>query len=325
MTDLNVNSGAQFASLNLPAPLLTALTNMGYLTMTPIQAEAIPAAITGRDILGSAQTGTGKTAAFLIPIVTALLADETATALIMLPTRELASQVTGVVRKLCNEKLSLRTAMLIGGEPIFNQLKELKARPRIIVGTPGRIKDHLDRKSLSLRNTKFLVLDETDRMLDMGFGIQIEGIVSAIPAKPQTLMFSATLPKNIVRLADNYLENPVVISVDPVNLAGDQIKQEVIHTTGGNKYSQLLVELGTRTGSIIIFVKTKSSAERISDMLNRDNHQAVAMHGDLGQSKRTRVISAFRSKKHRIMVATDVAARGLDIKDVELVINMEVI
>lgn len=311
-----------FKEAQLPQALLHRLENMGLITPTPIQAEAIPPALEGRDILGSAQTGTGKTAAFGIPLVTRLMAQPQGTALVLLPTRELAAQVMGTMQKLIGSS-KLPTALLIGGEPMSKQFHQLKNRPRLVVGTPGRINDHLKRGTLRLNDVCFMVLDETDRMLDMGFGIQLDAISEHITSEHQTLMFSATMPKNIQKLSAKYLNDPIRIQMGSTEATAPNVTQETVRVSESDKYDRLLNELDTRSGSVIIFVKTKHGADRMADKLCRDGHEADALHGDLRQSKRDRVISDFRRQDYRVLVATDVAARGLDIPHIEHVINYD--
>jgi len=308
--------------LGLPQPLLHSLKRMNYTTPTPIQAQAIPVALTGKDILGSAQTGTGKTAAFVIPLIARLLASSHETALILTPTRELAAQVKNALNALLEPGSPIRTALIIGGEAITKQIQQLKAHPRIFVGTPGRINDHLIRGTLKLKDTHFLVLDETDRMLDMGFGIQIDKIVKYLPKDRQTLMFSATMPPNIIKLSEKYLTAPERITIGSTTAPVSKIKQEIIHTSEAEKYGKLLSQLTSRTGSIIVFVKTKWGAEKLAGKLE-EFHSVGTIHGDLRQHKRDKVIQAFRNQKHRIMVATDIASRGLDIPHIEHVINYD--
>jgi len=312
-----------FNALGLPQPLLSALEKMQFTTPTPIQAQAIPPALEGKDILGSAQTGTGKTGAFSIPLITKLLNNPQGMAIVMTPTRELAAQVLAAMQKMLVNTPQIKTALLIGGESMFKQLNQLKARPRIIVGTPGRINDHLERRSLNLSAADFLVLDETDRMLDMGFGVQIDRVLAGMPKQRQTLLFSATLPPHIVKIAERYMNAPVRIAVGAVNQAVQKIQQEVLRLAVPEKYNALLKQLQQREGSVIVFVKTKRGADRMAKKLMEDKHSAAAIHGNLNQGQRNRVIQAFRDKKHRVMVATDVAARGLDIPHIEHVINYD--
>jgi len=312
-----------FDGLRLQPALLYALAAMNFKTPTPIQAAAIPPALEGQDILGTAQTGTGKTGAFGIPLIAHLLNNPDDHALVMTPTRELATQVMATMHQLIGKKTRINSALLIGGASIFNQFEQLRKSPRLIVGTPGRITDHLLRKSVSLSATRFLVLDETDRMLDMGFGIQIDRILSFIPQERQTLLFSATLPKNILKLSGQYLTNPVRISMGSTNAPVALVKQEKIDVSESEKYCLLLKELEKREGTIIVFVKTKLSADRLAKKLRAQNHSADVIHGDLRQNQRDRAIKAFKNYETRILVATDIAARGLDIPHIETVINYD--
>ncbi len=277
----------------------------------------------GHDILGSAQTGTGKTGAFAIPMIAHLLACPASSALILLPTRELARQVLDAADKMLGNRQKILSALLIGGDSMIKQLQQLKKKPRIIVGTPGRINDHLRQRTLKLDETDFLVLDETDRMLDMGFGAQLEQIAKYLPAARQTLMFSATLPANIISLSRKYLNNPVRIAVGATTAPAANIRQELIKTTDAAKYGELINLLQNREGSVLVFVKTKYGAERLAQKLAKENQAADAIHGDLRQSRREKVIAGFRQRKFRVLVATDIAARGLDIPHIESVINYD--
>ena len=294
-----------------------------FKTPTPIQSQSIPVGLTGKDILGTAQTGTGKTLAFTIPMINKLIIDKNAMALIVCPTRELASQVMQTVLKLNVREIGIGNALLIGGESMQKQLRKLNKRARIIVGTPGRINDHLKRKSLNLSKVNYLVLDETDRMLDMGFTPQIELILKFIPEEHQTLLFSATLPANILKISQKYLNNPERISVGSLSTPIEKIKQETFEVSQDKKYHELINQLVERSGSILVFVKTKHGADKIVKRLKYDGHSADAIHGNLRQSKRDRVINEFRNGKSRILVATDVAARGLDIPLIQHVINYD--
>jgi superfamily II DNA/RNA helicase len=296
---------------------------MKFSQPTPIQVEAIPPALEGKDILGSAQTGTGKTAAFGIPLIARLLANPQGLALVMTPTRELATQVLSQLRLMLGKSRNIKTALLIGGDSMSKQIRQIRDRPRIIVGTPGRINDHLDRGILKLKQADFLVLDETDRMLDAGFTVQIEKVMGFLAPKRQTLLFSATVSPNIARIAERYLKDPVRISVSTSSAPAPNIKQDTMRVSDGAKYTSLLDSLNDRDGSIIVFVKTKHGTEKMAKRLSKEGHSADAIHGDLKQNKRDRVIASFRNKKYRILVATDVAARGLDIPHIEHVINYD--
>lgn len=312
-----------FQTFGLPKPLLNALQAMQFHKPTPIQAQTIPPAMEGSDILGSAQTGTGKTGAFGIALVTYLLKNAHGAALVLTPTRELALQVLDTLKQLLGRQSPIATALLIGGDSMFKQLKQLKSHPRLIVGTPGRINDHLLRGSLTLSKTGFLVLDETDRMLDMGFTIQIQKILQHLPAERQTLMFSATMDQSIVKMAHTYLSNPVRISVGSTTTPVDKIQQENIETTEPEKFDLLCEQLAEEPGSCIVFSKTKFGAERMAKRLRTAGYEADAIHGDLRQSRRARVIQDFRKGKIQVLVATDLAARGLDIPHIACVINYD--
>lgn len=312
-----------FLSLGLPEQLINALNSLDFAKPTPVQAKVIPVALSGNDILATAQTGTGKTGAFGIPLITKLLSNPQNMALVLTPTRELALQVSNMLRSLLGKQSSIKTALLIGGDSMQGQLRQLKARPRLIVGTPGRVNDHLSRGTFRPNNIDFVVLDETDRMLDMGFAPQIEKIVQFLPSSRQTLLLSATLPKNIISLAERYLNNPVRIAIASTNEVASNLKQEILFLSEDEKHSKLNEQLEKRDGSIIIFVKTKIGAEKMAKKLRGDDHSADAIHGDLSHGRRQRVIREFRDSKYRIMVATDIAARGLDISHVQHVINYD--
>jgi len=312
-----------FRSIKIEDSLKHSLSKMNFIKPTPIQGMAIPVALEGKDILGTAQTGTGKTLAFSIPLINKLILDKNAFALVMCPTRELASQVMEAIKSIISDKINIKTALLIGGESMQKQLRQLGNRSRIIVGTPGRINDHLKRKSLNLSATKYLVLDETDRMLDMGFTPQIEMVLKFVPRNHQTLLFSATLPQNILRISERYLNKPERISTGSTSIPVSKIKQETIQVLRENKYDELIDQFLARKGSILVFVKTKRNADKMVKRLKEEGHSADAIHGDLRQSKRDRVINSFRKGLKRILIATDVAARGLDIPLIQHVINYD--
>ena len=310
-----------FDSLDLNQALKRALERMEFDTPTPIQAKAIPLALDGRDILGSAQTGTGKTAAFVIPLIEMMSRNPKGTALVLSPTRELSKQISDFTNKLLGFKNKIKTTLLIGGEPMGKQISQLKRRPRIIIGTPGRVNDHLNQGTLRLDECGFLVLDETDRMLDMGFSIQLDQILEYLPEERQTMMFSATLPKNIDKLSAKYLDAPKRIAIGSTISPVKNIKQDTVHLKKEDKNAELFRQLNERDGSIIVFVKTKRNADALARKLREQEFQAKAIHGDLSQRQREQVITKFRKKSYRILVATDVVARGLDIPHIEHVIN----
>ncbi len=312
-----------FSDLNIENKLKKSIALAEFKVPTPIQSQSLPISLEGKDVLGTAQTGTGKTLAFTIPMINKLLKDKQAMALIICPTRELATQVMETVLKLNIREIGIGNALLIGGESMQKQLRQLNKRARIIVGTPGRINDHIERKSLNLSKVKYLVLDETDRMLDMGFTPQIELILKFVPKSHQTLLFSATLPENILKISQKYLNNPERVSVGSLSTPIEKIKQETFQITLDKKYHELINQLVERSGSILVFVKTKHGADKIVKRLKYDGHKADAIHGNLRQSKRDRVIRGFRNGNSRILVATDVAARGLDIPVIKHVINYD--
>lgn len=312
-----------FQEFGFPSILNEALERIGYKNPTPIQEQTIPLALEGKDILGSAQTGTGKTAAFMLPLIAQLIKNPEKTGLVLTPTRELAAQVLEFTQKLLGRKSGIESALLIGGEPMFPQLRQLRNRPRIVVGTPGRVNDHLMRGTLSLKNTGIFVLDETDRMLDMGFGVQIEAIAGFLPEERQTFMFSATLPAEIIRLTQKYLKNPAQVHINATHAPAANIQQDTINVSQESKFPELLKELDKRAGSVIIFVKTKYGAEKLARSLRDEKHSTDFLHGDLRQNRRNKVVRDFRERKHRVLIATDVAARGLDIPHIEHVINYD--
>ncbi len=314
---------SQFAQFELPAALVASLEKMGITAPTPVQKETIPLALEGNDVLASAQTGSGKTIAYLIPLIQKLTQDPQASALVLAPTRELAMQIHQALNQMLGSSAPFKTVLIIGGAPMFKQFQDLKKRPRLVVGTPGRINDHLQRKTLHLKSTRFLVIDEADRMLDMGFGIQLDQIAEFLPETRQTLFFSATFPPNIQRLAAKYLRDPKRVSIDAAKQAAPKIQQDVVQLKTSEKPAELRKQLEQREGSIIVFVRTRRKADSMSKDLQDEGHEAEAMHGDLRQSRREKVLKAFRGSRCRILIATDVAGRGLDIPHVMHVINYD--
>jgi ATP-dependent RNA helicase DeaD len=312
-----------FKSLGLHPDILASLEAMSFTAPTPIQQKTIPPALEGMDVLGCAQTGTGKTAAYGIPAISHLINSPDQLVLVLTPTRELAAQVHDSIRQMLGDESEINSSLLIGGDSMAGQIRQLSRRPRLIVGTPGRVNDHIERGTLKLANAGFLILDETDRMLDMGFSIQIEQIAKYLPKERQTLMFSATMAPGVARVAQNYLKNPVRISIGSTSTPVEKIKQETLQTTEAEKYELLLKQLDLFQGTCVVFVKTKIGADKLAMRLYKSNHRVVAIHGGLQQRARDRAIFDFRNSKHRILVATDVAARGLDIPHIECVINYD--
>lgn len=307
----------------LPDFLQTALTAQGITEPTPVQAKAVPPALEGKDVLATAQTGTGKTLAFLLPLVARLVENPAQNALVLSPTRELAQQTYDELKKLTDESHPLKAALIIGGDNIHKQFAALRGKPRVIIATPGRIIDHLGRKSIDLKKTHYLVLDETDRMLDMGFIADMRKIAAVLPQPRQTLLFSATLPKEITALANEFLKDPVRVQIGSVFSPADLVLQEIVRVDVREKLPQLLHELNTRQGSILIFTRTKHGAERLAKQLKLYGQKVNALHGDLRQNRRRQVLEFFKNQTVRILVATDVAARGIDVPHIAHVINYD--
>jgi len=311
---------SDFYSLGIAPNILSILDKAGFKTPTPIQAKSIPLAIEGKDLVGLAQTGTGKTLAFGIPLVQAALRGKKG--LIILPTRELALQVEEVLHKI-GTPLGLRTALLIGGTSIYRQIQALQRNPAIIVGTPGRIIDHLEQKTVSLRNVGILVLDEADRMFDMGFAPQLNRILADVPRERQTMLFSATMPDNIVKLANAQMKLPLRIEIAPSGTTVEKITQELFFISKNDK-SRLLEKLLTEyRGSVLIFSRTKHGAKKIAAGVRALGHTAAELHANKSLNQRREALDGFRNGKYRILVATDIAARGIDVKGIELVLNYD--
>ena len=298
-----------------------ALKAAGYHTPTPIQARALEPALAGHDVIGSAQTGTGKTAAFIIPIVERLRADG-GCALVLAPTRELAEQTVIWAQRLGT---GLRTALVVGGVAFGPQLQALRNRPAIIVATPGRLVDHLDRGTLSLRHLRIFVLDEADRMLDMGFKPQLDRIMSALPAPRQTLLFSATMPADVIALARMHLREPVRVQAGPQTVTPSRAEQDVYLVRGEDKTALLLslIQDNGGTGNMLVFARTKHRTDRLARALDNAGHSVQRIHADRTQPQRREALEGFRRGRYRILVATDIAARGIDVAGISRVINFD--
>ncbi len=319
----------QFESLNIIEPILKALQEEGYTTPTPIQAEAIPIILEGNDLLGCAQTGTGKTAAFAIPILQLLGANKVydrkrkIRSLIVTPTRELAIQI-GESFKAYGRHTGLTNTVIFGGVNQNPQTATLIKGVDILIATPGRLLDLLNQGFLSLRDVEILVLDEADRMLDMGFIHDVKKILALVPKKRQSLFFSATMPPEIVKLAATILHNPSKVSVTPVSSTVDIINQSIYFVDKGNK-SALLVDIlqDKNIKTALVFTRTKHGADKVVKLLDKHHIKAEAIHGNKAQNARQRALSNFKAQTTRILVATDIAARGIDVDDLEYVINYE--
>ncbi|MBU6154766.1 MAG: DEAD/DEAH box helicase [Bdellovibrionales bacterium] len=312
-----------FNELNLHPALAKAITGMSFTTPTPIQAQAIPIALKRNDILACAQTGSGKTAAFAIPILSHLLEEPGSMALVLVPTRELSSQVTEVFRQLALHLPMIRVVSLIGGVSMQPQLRALSKGYHVIVATPGRLVDHLERKSATLKNLKTVTLDEADRMLDMGFAPQLKQIFRHLPEKRQTLLFSATLPNHIQDLARNLLVKPERITIGAVSSAVPTIQQASKHVGQTEKNNTILDEINGREGSILIFGRTQRRVDRLARYLESYGVDTGRIHGGRTQGQRNRALEEFKTEKTRVLVATDIAARGIDIDHVAHVINYD--
>ncbi|MCL6415709.1 ATP-dependent RNA helicase DbpA [Aestuariirhabdus sp. Z084] len=313
-----------FSSLALPTALLDTLQQLGYEKMTPIQAQSLPRSMAGEDLIAKAKTGSGKTAAFGIGLLLRLKPAHFAVqALVLCPTRELSTQVATELRRLARFQQNTKIITLCGGQPIGPQIGSLEHGAHIVVGTPGRIADHLRKGTLKLDKVKTLVLDEADRMLDMGFIEAIEGIIDHTPGNRQTLLFSATYPKQIRQLSSRFQNNPVEVSVESVH-SPQQITQLCYPTSEADK-DDLLVRLLShfRPASCVLFCNTKQQCETISAMLRDQGFSAGAMHGDMMQKERDQMLIQFANGSCSILAATDVAARGLDINDLPAVINYD--
>jgi ATP-dependent RNA helicase RhlE len=322
-----------FSKLSLAEPLARAVAAMGYESMTPIQAQAIPVVLQGRDVMGAAQTGTGKTAAFALPLLQRLLKHENAStsparhpvrALVLLPTRELADQVAQQV-KLYAQHTNLRSAVVFGGMDMKPQTLELKKGVEVLVATPGRLLDHIEAKNAVLNQVEYVVLDEADRMLDIGFLPDLQRILSYLPKQRTTLLFSATFSPEIKRLANSYLQDPVTIEVSRPNSTADNVEQH-FYSVGEDDKRHAIRQLVRQRGlsQAFVFVNSKLGCARLARALERDGINATAMHGDKSQDERLKALDAFKKGEFNLLVATDVAARGLDIKDVPAVFNYDV-
>ena len=318
-----------FQALGLSAPLLKALAHAGYSTPTPIQLQAIPTALAGRDIEGIAQTGTGKTAAFALPIIDRLLANPKRAAhrgtraLVLAPTRELAAQIAENFRTYARET-PLRIAIMFGGVPKGRQARVMMHGVDVLVATPGRLLDHIGDGAVRLDGVEILVLDEADHMLDLGFIVPIRKIAAMLPRERQGLFFSATMPKEIASLSAALLTNPIRIAVSPVATTADKVDQRVVFVEQAEKRNLLARVLrATPDGRALVFTRTKHGADRVCEHLGRAGVPAAAIHGNKSQGQRERALDAFREGQVRVLVATDIAARGIDVDNVTHVINFE--
>ncbi len=313
-----------FLDFDLDPKVARAITELGFEEPTPIQAKAIPLALEGRDLIGQAQTGTGKTAAFGIPLIQNIRpSEERIVALVMTPTRELAIQVAEEIGKLSRFK-GIRSLPIYGGQDIVKQIRALKKKPQIIIGTPGRLLDHINRKTIRLDDVRTVILDEADEMLDMGFMEDIQTILGMVPEERQTLLFSATMPPNIQKLAQQFLRNPEHVSVVPKQVTAPLISQSYIEVHERQKFEALCRLLDMEAPELaIVFGRTKRRVDELAEALQKRGYSADGLHGDLSQNQRDTVMRKFRDGSIDVLVATDVAARGLDVTEVTHVINFD--
>jgi ATP-dependent RNA helicase RhlE len=315
------NEQASFYGLNISPSLLKRLDDLKFKVPTPIQEKAIPAAIRGEDLIGIAQTGTGKTLAFAIPMLQHIMASN-GKGLVILPTRELAIQVEEVFQKV-GQPFGIRTAVLIGGASMDRQVRDVRNRPNVIVATPGRLQDHIQQRTISLQDVNILVLDEADRMLDMGFEPQIKRILTTLPIKRQTMLFSATMPERITQIARNYMKAPVRVEVAPAGTAAERVDQEVFFVPKVDKIRLLQQVLAEYHGTVLVFSRTKHGAKKINRVVKHMGHTAAEIHSDRSLAQRREALEGFKRGKYRVLIATDIAARGIDVTGIEVVINYD--
>ncbi|TAK96863.1 DEAD/DEAH box helicase [Patescibacteria group bacterium] len=314
-------AGARFADLGVAPSLLNILDKLNYTEATPIQHQCIPLALDGKDVVGIAQTGTGKTLAFGLPMIQRL-GRTGGQGLILLPTRELALQVEEVLQKV-GRSIGLRTAVLIGGAASYQQIAMLRKNPHVVVSTPGRLLDHLERKNYSLKDVRMVVLDEADRMLDIGFMPQIKKIMAGVPTDRQTMLFSATMPKEIADIAARYMRIPIRIEVAPAGTAAETVEQEIFVVPREGKLQLLDKMLGESRGTVLVFSRTKHGAKKITKSVRDMGHTAAEIHSNRSLAQRRDALEGFKTGRYRILIATDIAARGIDVQGISLVINYD--
>ncbi|HLC70122.1 MAG TPA: DEAD/DEAH box helicase [Patescibacteria group bacterium] len=320
MTHLTATSGS-FSDLPIAPTLLSILESLHYDKPTPIQYQCITPANEGKDVVGIAQTGTGKTLAFAIPLIQRL-SETKGQGLILLPTRELALQVNEVLQKV-GRSIGLKTAVIIGGASSYEQIQSLRREPHIIVSTPGRLIDHLQQKNFNLNKVSVIVLDEADRMLDIGFMPAIKQILAWAPKNHQTMMFSATMPEAIAEIASRFMKLPIRIEVAPSGTAAENVKQEIFIISKDAKIQLLDKLLEENNGTVLVFSRTKFGAKKITANIRAMGHTAADIHSNKSLSQRRAALEGFKSGKFRVLVATDIASRGIDVKNISLVVNYD--
>jgi len=316
------NAKYTFAGLGIAPNILEVLDVLRFTVPTPIQHQAIPIAIEGKDVVGIAQTGTGKSLAFGIPLIQRLMQSPNSRGLIILPTRELAQQINETLLKI-GQRFGLKTAVLIGGASMYQQINQLRHNPHVIIGTPGRINDHIKQKTLHLNNITILVLDEADAMFDMGFAPQIKQILQLLPAPRQTMLFSATMPDDIIKIATRYMKLPVRVEIARQGTAAEKVEHELFFVKKDQKMALLQKLLSEYKGSVLIFSRTKFGAKRICQNLYNKGFTSAEIHSNRSLGQRRQALEGFKSGRYRVLVATDIASRGIDVKGIELVINFD--
>lgn len=314
-------SPESFDGHGISSDILGVLTASGFTKPTPIQHSALPPAIEGKDLIGIAQTGTGKTLAFAIPMIQYLLANG-GNGLVVLPTRELAMQVEETFKKI-GGKLGIRTAIFIGGASMNLQRDMIRRKPNVVIATPGRLIDHLERRNITLAHVKVLVLDEADRMLDMGFAPQIKKILAAVPKERQTLLFSATMPDGIVSIATQHMKLPLRIEVAKAGTASTNVEQELFIVHRDEKVRLLESLLHEDPGTVLVFCRTKYGAKKITETLKQKKFTCAEIHSNRSLAQRIDALAGFKSGKYRVLVATDIASRGIDVTGIALVVNFD--
>jgi ATP-dependent RNA helicase RhlE len=314
-----------FSELSLCSALRNNLAKNEFVIPTPVQAQAIPPIMEGRDVVATAQTGTGKTLAFAIPVIEALAAvprSKGIKVLILSPTRELAIQIDAAFRQLA-EGMRIRTAVVVGGLSEANQLRDIKGGAEVVIATPGRLCDYLERRLIDLSGVRTVILDEADRMLDMGFLPSLRIILQELPAKRQTMLFSATIERSVAYLVDSYVHEPVRIAVETCTKTASQIDLFCYEVQQASKFDLLVHLLNREKGSFLVFVSTKEGADRLSKFLERGKYKVACIHGDRPQSQRNQALQGFKDGIYRVLVATDVAARGIHVDDIAHVVNYD--
>jgi ATP-dependent RNA helicase RhlE len=314
---LETKTPAGFRALGLSSTLLDKLNRFGFTIPTPIQSGAIPLALAGRDVIGIAQTGTGKTLAFGLPMVARMKPGEVG--LILAPTRELAQQIEETFYQL-----GCKTALIIGGASMGRQVSMLRGRPQIIVATPGRLMDHMGQGTVDLRRVAIVVLDEGDRMLDMGFAPAIRRILDRTPSNRQTMLFSATMPREIAELAKQYLRNSARVDIETEGVTPDRVQQELLMLSQADKPEMLGEILHEHKGTVLVFARTRHGAKKLARTVRNFGHSAAELHSDRSLAQRRDALQGFKNGSYRVLVATDIAARGIDVKEIALVVNFDV-